>query len=215
MLEVIERKVATFKPKISSLELLHQENVKTTTFQQEISNLKPDSYYLDLMNKQVAKKMVVQSNEIASINSKIASLEKVVTQHTTTLDHDLVGKVNKLETEVAKKLVGQSNGTLATKMNSTNKKIAEIEQSIQNTDKLSTELKHLGDKVTQVKNTSDSNTYMIYAIHYAVYLTQGHPKHHKFKLLSDHITRNKKLILKEHPDYWAKVLDIFHPERHD
>ena len=157
--------------------------------------------------------MVVQSN------SKIASLEKVVTQHTTTLDHDLVGKVNKLETEVAKKLVGQSNDTLATKMNSTNKKIAEIEQSIQNTDKLSTELKHLGDKVTQVKNTSDSNTYMIYAIHYEVFLTQGHPKHLKFKqqfkLLSDHITRNEKIILKEHPDYWAKVLDIFHPERHD
>ena len=80
MLEVIERKVATFKPKISSLELLHQEmakriikvemdkdmtvineklaklekeisqvakeNVKITTFQQEIPNLKPDSYYL-------------------------------------------------------------------------------------------------------------------------------------------------------------------------
>ena len=136
MLEVIECKIATFEPKLSSLESLHQEmanriikvemakdmtvvneklanlekeisqvakeNVKITTFQQEISNLelaqqkcveehtevtkqipnlKPDSYYANLVNKQVVKKMVGQSNEIASINSKIASLEKVVTQH--------------------------------------------------------------------------------------------------------------------------------------
>ena len=36
-------------------------------------------------------------------------------------------------------------------MNSTTKKIAEIEQSLQNIDKLGTELKHLVNKVTQVE----------------------------------------------------------------
>ena len=39
----------------------------------------------------------------ANISSKVAALGKVVTQHTTTLDHDLVPKVNKLEKEVAMK----------------------------------------------------------------------------------------------------------------
>ena len=72
---------------------------------------------------------VGQNNEIASINSKVTSLEKVVNQHTTTLDHDLVKKVAKLETEVAKKT---SNDAFITQMNSANKKIHKIEQSLQN-----------------------------------------------------------------------------------
>ena len=93
--------------------------------------------------------MVGQSNDDLVI--KIASLEKAVSQHTTTLDDVLVKKVAKLQTEVVKKMVGQSNDVLVTEMNSTTKKIAEIEQSLQNIDKLGTELKHLVNKVTQVE----------------------------------------------------------------
>ena len=168
------------------------------------------------LETEVAKKMVGQSNEIASINSKIASLEKAVSQHTTTLDDVLVKKVAKLWTEVVKKMVGQSNDVLVTEMNSTTKKIAEIEQSLQNIDKLSTELKHLVDKVTQVKNTSDSNNYMLLAVNHAVYLTQRHPLHNKFKqqfkCLSNSISRSEEVILKEHPDHFEKANRIFEPQ---
>ena len=52
-----------------------------------MAKLKPDSFYVDLVNKHTTKNMVGQKNEIASINSKVASLEKAVLQHTTTLDH--------------------------------------------------------------------------------------------------------------------------------
>ena len=124
-------KITTFQQEISNLELAQQKCVeKHTEVTNQIPNLKPDSYYADLVNKQVAKKMVGQGNEIASINSKVTSLEKVVNQHTTTLDHDLVKKVAKLETEVAKKMVGQSNDVFVTEMNSTTEKIAEFEKDL-------------------------------------------------------------------------------------
>ena len=67
------------------------------------------------LETEVARKMVGQSND--DLVTKIASLEKAVSQHTTTLEDDLVKKVAKLETEVAKKMVGQSNDILVTEMN--------------------------------------------------------------------------------------------------
>ena len=127
---------------------------KHTEVIKQIPNLKPDSYYVDLVNKQVAKKMVGQSNEIASINSKIASLEKVVSQHTTTLDHDLVNKVAKLETEVAKKMVGQSNNNLVNEIASIKGKVGnlqenkqQIETRIKRVEGLGSDLKHLVEVV--------------------------------------------------------------------
>ena len=154
---------------------------RLTSLEEDMAKLKPDSFYVDLVNKHTTKNMVGQKNEIASINSKVASLEKVVLQHTTTLDHDLVNKVNKLETEVAKKINHQSNDTLVTQINSINRRITEIEQNLQDIDKLGTEFKHLDDKVTQLKNTSDSNTFMLHGIMRLINKTQYLPAYKKLK----------------------------------
>ena len=114
-------RVATLEKAVSKLE-------------EDRANIKPDSHYLDLIEKQTAKKSVAQNNEIASISSKVTALGKVVTQHTTTLEHDLVVKVNKLQKEVAKKINSECNDNSATDTQSIIKKIAVIEQNLQTMD---------------------------------------------------------------------------------
>ena len=111
-------RVATLEKAVSKLE-------------EDRANIKPDSYYLDLIEKQTAKKSVAQNNEIASISSKVTALGKVVTQHTTTLEHDLMVKVTKLQKEVAKKINSEGNDNSATDTQSIIKKIAVIEQNLQ------------------------------------------------------------------------------------
>ena len=114
-------RVATLEKAVSKLE-------------EDRANIKPDSYYLDLIEKQTAKKSVAQNNEIASISSKVTALGKVVTQHTTTLEHDLMVKVTKLQKEVAKKINSEGNDNSATDTQSIIKKIAVIEQKLQTMD---------------------------------------------------------------------------------
>ena len=114
-------RVATLEKAVSKLE-------------EDRANIKPDSHYLDLIEKQTAKKSVAQNNEIASISSKVTALGKVVTQHTTTLEHDLVVKVNKLQKEVAMKINSEGNDNSATDTQSIIKKIAVIEQNLQTMD---------------------------------------------------------------------------------
>lgn len=132
-------RVATLEKAVSKLE-------------EDRANIKPDSYYLDLIEKQTAKKSVAQNNEIASISSKVTAMGKVVTQHTTTLEHDLVVKVNKLEKEV-KKINNQNNDTPATDTNSIKKKITEIEQNLQAMDtQLGKQFLGVDSRLTTIEN---------------------------------------------------------------
>ena len=73
-----------------------------------------------------------------------------------------------------------------TDTNSITKKIAEIEQNLQGIAKLGKKFKHLDDKVIQLKNNSDSNTYMLDSIIQEVYYTLldnglPHPSYTEFK----------------------------------
>ena len=64
-----------------------------------------------------------------NISSKVAALEKVVTHHTTTLDHDMVPKVSNLEKDVAKKI--QNNDTqLAHKVEENTREAYAIRQTL-------------------------------------------------------------------------------------
>ena len=196
-----------------------------------------------------------------NISSKVAALEKVVTHHTTTLDHDMVPKVSNLEKDVAKKI--QNNDTqLAHKVeentreayairqtliqhmdivgnletdvrnlekevakknndNSANdttsiiKKITEIEEILQGSDKLGKEFKHLDDRVIQLKNNSDSNTYMLHSINVGVYhrmLDGGYPQpnyaesHQGLVEFNCHLDKCRKLISKANPNHWDKAV---------
>ena len=195
-------RVATLEKAVSKLE-------------EDRANIKPDSYYLDLIEKQTAKKSVAQNNEIASISSKVTALGKVVTQHTTTLEHDLVVKVNKLQKEVAKKINSECNDTPATDTNSIKKKITDIEENLQAMDKLGKQFKHLDDRVIQLKNTSDSNTYMLHSINEGVYyslLDEGepHPSYTEFKQrlvgFNSNLYKCRQVISKANPNHWDKAV---------
>ena len=186
-------RVATLEKAVSKLE-------------EDRANIKPDSYYLDLIEKQTAKKSVAQNNEIASISSKVTAMGKVVTQHTTTLEHDLVVKVNKLEKEVAKK----NNDSSANDTKSIIKKITEIEENLQGIDKLGTEFKHLGDMVTQLKNTSICNTYMLHGITFSVQFSKRYNHDYKqFKQKLSHIISDREAdILNKHQNHWSEALTL-------
>ena len=132
-------------------------------------------------------------NEIASISNKVATLEKAVLQHTTTLDH------------VAKKINHQTNETLATDTNSIKKKIAEIEQNLQGIDKLGTEFKHLDARVRDLKITAYSNTNILNGIKTGINKTHYDPAHKKFKhqfhSLWVSINNREKEIKNKYVDY--------------
>ena len=179
-------RVATLEKAVSKLE-------------EDRANMKPDSYYLDLIEKQTAKKSVAQNNEIASISSKVTALGKVVTQHTTTLEHDLVVKVNKLQKEVAKKINSECNDTPATDTNSIKKKITEIEEILQGSDKLGKEFKHLDDRVTQLRNKSYCNTYLLQSIY---------SQDMKTPLMKRHWLE----ICRKHHNHWREAQFYFDPE---
>ena len=158
---------------------------------------------------------MAQNNEIASISSKVTALGKVVTQHTTTLEHDLVVKVNKLQKEVATKINSECNDTPATDTNSIKKKITDIEENLQAMDKLGKQFKHLDDKVIQLRNNSDSNTYMLHSINVGVYhrmLDNGYPQpnyvesHQGLVDFNCHLDKCRKLISKANPNHWDKAV---------
>ena len=95
-----------------------------------------------------------------NISSKVAALEKVVTHHTTTLDHDMVPKVSNLEKDVAKKI--QNNDTqLAHKVEENTREAYAIRQTlIQHMDivgNLETDVRNLEKEVAK-KNNDNSAT---------------------------------------------------------
>ena len=158
-----------------------------------------------------------------NISSKVAALEKVVTHHTTTLDHDMVPKVSNLEKDVAKKI--QNNDTqLAHKVEENtreayairqnlimvmdtvgnleidvHKKITEIEENLQGSDKLGKEFKHLDDRVTQLRNKSYCNTYLLQSIY---------SQDMKTPLMKEHWLE----ICRKHHNHWREAQFYFDPE---
>ena len=78
-------KITTFQQEISNLELAQQKCVEEhTEVTKQIPNLKPDSFYADLVNKQVDKKMLDRNNEIiTSFQKEFFNLQqKCVEMHT-------------------------------------------------------------------------------------------------------------------------------------
>ena len=120
---------------------------------------------------------------------------------------NLETNVCNLEKEVAKK----NNDNSANDTTSVIKKITEIEENLQGSDKLGKQFKHLDNRVKQCENSSACNTYMLECIKYGVYdclLDKGlpHPSYTEFKQrlqnFNNRISDCSETILKAKPHHW-------------
>ena len=174
------------------------KNTANNTFQQkmqgEIKTLTSDIEKESKNNLQLAHKIEENTKEVAKVatlEKAVSRLDKVVLQHITT--------VCNLETEVAKKINSECNDTPATDTNSIKKKITEIEEILQGSDKLGKEFKHLDDRVTQLRNKSYCNTYLLQSIY---------SQDMKTPLMKRHWLE----ICRKHHNHWREAQFYFDPE---
>ena len=181
----------------------------------------------------IAQELTAKTSNFVT-NQRVAKLE-------TEINDNLVKKISNLEKEIAKKIntvtkeemenkfagiakevggvptleksVSKLEEEVANDTKSIIKKITEIEENLQGIDKLGTEFKHLGDMVTQLKNTSICNTYMLHGITFSVKQTQYIHDYKQFKQqfqkLRYIISNREEEILNKHQNHWREALTLF------
>ena len=204
----IEHKIATFEPKLSSLESLQQEMtnriITQNTLQQkvegDIQTLKSDIEE----NAKIIPKISTFEQNFANqelndqkINKKISKLEAVLVAGDYKINNE---DIINLKAEIDKKMVGKLEE---------NKQ--QIETRMQAMEGLGTQLKHLVDKITQVETTTDINTYILHKVTMEVQNTQWSKQKHIFKGLNDYIEKLRCRVKNKHPLYFEKATRIFDP----